>query len=98
MKSGSARAKAADVDGVASLGLVKVLTDPRTSVAHCLEAILIAELADNDAWQLLIQLARKMGMDDMSRDFMGALQEEEVHLAHIRQWFKESVLEDAGVS
>jgi hypothetical protein len=29
---------------------------------------------------------------------MKALQEEEVHLAHIRQWFKGSVLEDAGVS
>jgi hypothetical protein len=39
-----------------------------------------------------------MSMDDMSRDFMGAAQEEEVHLAHSRQWFKESVLEDAGVS
>jgi ferritin-like protein len=94
----TAQTPSADVDGVASLGLVKVLTDPRTSVAHCLEAILIAELADNDAWQLLIQLTGKMGMDDMSRDFMKALQEEEVHLAHIRQWFKESVLEDAGVS
>jgi hypothetical protein len=88
----------ADVDGMASLGLMQVLTDPRTSLSHCLEAILIAELADNDAWQLLIQLAAKMGMDDMARDFETALQEEDVHLAHIRQWFKESVLDDAAVA
>lgn len=94
----TAQTPSADVDGVASLGLAQVLTDPRTSVSHCLEAILIAELADNDAWQMLIQLTRKMGMDDMAQDFLGALQEEEIHLVHIRQWFKESVLEDAGVS
>ena len=55
----------ADVDGVASMGLIQVLTDPRTSVAQCLEAILIAELADNDGWQMLILFAEKMGMDDM---------------------------------
>jgi rubrerythrin len=88
----------ADVDGMASIGLVQVLTDPRTSVAHCLEAILIAELADNDAWQLLITLAEKMGMDDMARDFQNALREEDEHLAHIRQWFKQMVMEDAAVT
>jgi rubrerythrin len=88
----------ADADGVAAMGLMQVLTSPRTSVSHCLEAILIAELADNDAWQLLIQLATKMGMEDMARDFTTALQEEDVHLTHIRQWFKESVLDDAAVA
>ena len=79
-------------------GLVQVLTDPRTSVAHCLEAILIAELADNDAWQLLIVLAGKMGMEDMARDFQKALREEDKHLTHIRQWLKEMVMEDAAVA
>lgn len=88
----------ADVDGMASMGLIQVLTDPRTSVPQCLEAMLIAELADNDAWQMLIQLAEKMGMDDMAQDFRNAWQEEEVHLAHIRQWFKQAVLEDAAVA
>jgi rubrerythrin len=94
----TAQTPSADVDGVASLGLIQVLTDPRTSIAHCLEAMLIAELADNDAWQLLIMLAEKMGMDDMARDFQNALREEDEHLAHIRQWFKEMVMEDAAVT
>ncbi|SES72412.1 Ferritin-like domain-containing protein [Nitrosospira multiformis] len=93
----TAQTPSADVDGMASIGLVQVLTDPRTSVAHCLEAILIAELADNDAWQLLIMLTEKMGMDDMARDFQNALREEDEHLAHIRQWFKQMVMEDAAV-
>jgi rubrerythrin len=94
----TAQTPSADVDGMASIGLVQVLTDPRTSVAHCLEAMLIAELADNDAWQLLIMLTQKMGMDDMARDFQNALREEDEHLAHIRQWFKEMVMEDAAVA
>ncbi len=94
----TAQTPSADVDGVASAGLVQVLTDPRTSVAHCLEAILIAELADNDAWQLLIVLAGKMGMEDMARDFQKALREEDKHLTHIRQWLKEMVMEDAAVA
>jgi rubrerythrin len=94
----TAQTPSADVDGMASIGLVQVLTDPRTSVAHCLEAILIAELADNDAWQLLIALTEKMGMDDMVRDFQHALREEDEHLAHIRQWFKQMVMEDAAVA
>jgi hypothetical protein len=87
----------ADVDGVASLGLIQVLTDPRTSIAQCMEAILIAELADNDAWQMLILFAEKMGMSDMARDFGVALNEEQNHLMHIRQWYKELVLTDASV-
>jgi len=94
----TAQTPSADVDGMASIGLVQVLTDPRTSVAHCLEAMLIAELTDNDAWQLLIMLAEKMGMDDMAQDFQNALREEDEHLAHIRQWFKEMVMEDAAVA
>ncbi|SFN23809.1 KGG domain-containing protein, partial [Nitrosomonas communis] len=53
-----------------------------------------AELADNDGWRMLIMLAEKMGMEDMARDFQQALREEDEHLAHIRQWFKESVLKD----
>lgn len=94
----TAQTPSADADGMASMGLVQVLTDPRTSVAHGMEAILIAELADNDAWQLLIQLSTKMGMDDMARDFGEALREEDNHLAHIRQWYKRLILEDAGVN
>jgi hypothetical protein len=79
------------------MGLIQVLTDPRTSVAQCLEAILVAELADNDAWQMLILFAEKMGMDEMARDFGVALSEEDIHLMQIRQWYQRMVFEDASV-
>jgi rubrerythrin len=94
----TAQTPSADVDGMASFGLMQVLTDSRTSLSHCLEAILIAELADNDAWQLLIEFAVKMGMEDMARDFEGALQEEDVHLVQIREWYRQTILEDGAVA
>jgi hypothetical protein len=93
----TAQTPCADADGVAGMGLIQVLTDPRTSVAQCLEAILIGELTDNAAWSLLIEFAEKMGLDDMARDFEVALRHEENHLIHVRQWHKEMVLQDAGI-
>ena len=47
----------ADVNAVASSGLMQVLTEPRTSVTQSLHAIHIAELADHDGWVLLIKVA-----------------------------------------
>lgn len=85
----------ADVDGVASMGLLQVLTDPRTSVIHSLHAIQIAELADNDGWALLIDLAERMGQDDMAKDFSRALAQEAVHLETIRGWTAAEVLDEA---
>ncbi len=93
----TAQTPCADADGVAGMGLVQVLTDPRTSVAQCLEAMLIGELTDNAAWGLLIEFAEKMGLDDMARDFEVALRHEENHLMHVRRWYKEMVLQDAGI-
>jgi rubrerythrin len=87
----------ADVAGMAALGLMQILTDPRTSVEQCLEAVLTAELTDNAAWELLIELAAKMGQEDMARDFQGALRHEENHLMHVRQWFRDLTVSDAGV-
>src|SRR5688572_19312817 len=58
----------ADTNGVASIGLMQIITDPRMSIAQSLHAIHIAELADNDGWQLLITLAREMGQDDMAAE------------------------------
>ena len=45
-------------------------------------------IADNDAWQMLILFAEKMGMDEMARDFGVALSEEDIHLMHVRQWYQ----------
>jgi rubrerythrin len=88
----------ADVTGVASEGLLKVLADPRTTLTQCLDAILIAELADNDAWNMLAGLAEKMGQDELAGQFRGALEEEEEHLELVRGWLQASLEGQAGVA
>jgi bacterioferritin (cytochrome b1) len=82
----TAQTPCADVTGVASAGLMQVITDPKTTIAQSLSAVLIAELTDNAAWEDLIALARKMGHDDMAAQFEEALQHEEEHLASVRKW------------
>jgi len=87
---------AADVAGVASEGLVKVITDPRSSLAESMEAILIAELADHDGWEMLIGLTDILGQDELTSRFKGALKEEDEHLHWVRQWLSNYVTEQAG--
>jgi rubrerythrin len=82
----------ADVAGVASLGILQVLTDPRTSVTQCLQAMLTAELTDNDGWQLLIELTDNLGYRDMAAEFQRALEHEEEHLKNVRGWLTGKVL------
>ena len=83
--------------GVASMGIMQVLTDPRSSMAQCLQAMLIAELTDNDGWRLLIQLADNLGQDEMKAEFETALANEEEHLINVRTWLQECVLDSAQV-
>jgi hypothetical protein len=85
----------ADTVQVASLGLLQVLTDPRTSVPQCLQAILTAELTDNDGWQLLVNLAEELGHAELAAEFQTALAGEETHLASVRGWLEEHVLAQA---
>jgi hypothetical protein len=82
----------ADVTALASMGVQKVVADPRTTVSQCLEALLTAELTDNAGWELLVKLTEEMGLDDISTRFRGALQEEEVHLREVREWVERGVL------
>ncbi len=77
------------------MGLLQVVADPRTSLLHSLHALHIAELADNDGWILLIQLAGSMGQDDMVRAFRSALDEEAEHLESVRRWMTNGVLAEA---
>ena len=87
----------ADVAGVTSMGILQVLTDPRSSLAQCLQAMLTAELTDNDGWQLLIKLADNLGYDDLKAEFETALEHEEEHLLNVRNWLSECVLDSAQV-
>jgi rubrerythrin len=92
----TAQTPEADINGMASQGLMQVLTDPRTSVAQCLHAVHIAELTDRDGWELLIKLADEMGQTDMADRFRSSLAEEERHLETVRHIMAQTVLEEAG--
>jgi rubrerythrin len=87
----------ADITSTAASGLVQVLTDPRTTLTQALEAILIAELADNDGWRTLVSLAEGFGKKELARRFEEALVEEENHLAHVRAWLAQALMGQAGV-
>jgi bacterioferritin (cytochrome b1) len=85
----------ADVAAVASLGILQVVTDPRTSVTQCLQAMLTAELTDNDGWRMLIDLTGTLGFAGMAAEFQTALENEEEHLESVRGWLSEKVMEKA---
>lgn len=82
----TAQTPCANVIATASLGLLQVLTDPRTTFAQCLTAILTAELTDNAGWELLISLADQSGENEIADRFRAALVDEEQHLVTVRAW------------
>lgn len=82
----TAMTPAADVVGVASMGLYQVVTDPRTTLPQSLEAILVAELTDADSWRRLIEVAEAFGQRDMARAFRTAEAAEQQHVALVRKW------------
>jgi rubrerythrin len=87
----------ADVAAVASAGLVQALADPRTTLNEGLKVILIAELADNDGWQTLIDLASRLGQDELAAQFQAAADEEDQHLNLVRSWVSIAIQGDAGL-
>lgn len=86
----------ADVSGVAASGILKVLNDPRTSVPQCLEMLLTLEMTDNAAWEMLIKLADDLGLKEVSEQFQRALDQEKEHLATVRSWYEEMMMQEAG--
>jgi rubrerythrin len=87
----------ADIAGVASSGVLLVLTDSRTTLNEALKAILIAELADNDGWHLLADVAERLGQGELASQFQRALDEEEEHLARVRTWIARAIEGEVGV-
>lgn len=82
----TAQTPCAAVIATASMGLIQVVTDPRTTFAQSLNAMLTAELTDNAGWELLITMAQDAGENDMAERFQAALADEERHLATVRAW------------
>lgn len=82
----TAQTPSADVIGTASMGIMQVLTDPRTTLAQSLNALLTAELTDNAGWEMLAELAQQSGHDELSASCLDALAQEEQHLMIVRNW------------
>lgn len=86
----------ADVSGVVALGYSRALNDPRTTVSQCLDLLLELELADNAAWEMLVVLARDMGMDDMAKKFHRAEEQEDRHKQKLYAWCSAATGAEAG--
>lgn len=79
---------AANVSGVAAQGFLQVITDPRTTLPQCLEAMLSLELTDSTCWEHLIEAAGKANMDAVTENFRQAAQTEKEHVQIIEKWLK----------
>jgi rubrerythrin len=86
----------ADAIGVASTGLLQVVSDPRTSLTQSLQAVLAAELIDREGWELAITMADELGERDMITRFRDALKEEDEHLLSVRRWYVSLSLAASG--
>jgi hypothetical protein len=76
----------ADLQATLSKGVLDVIVDPRTDLVQSLEAILIAELADNEAWESLVVLTQAAGEATLADGFVVAAAEEAEHLESVRLW------------
>lgn len=92
----TAQTPSADVAATATLGVLQVITDPRTTLAQCLNAALIAELTDTASWELLSDLAVKAGQGELADRFTEAMAAEEQHLIAVRAWLRALTVDAAG--
>lgn len=88
----TAQTPCADLAGVEALGLIQVVTDPRTTLAQSLHALLVAELSDNAGWEMLIALADENQQPALSAEFTHAMKQEREHLQMVNRWYQEAVL------
>lgn len=86
----------ADVTAVEAKGLLAVLSDARTTLDQALHAVLIAELADNDGWDMLIDLTHGFGHSGIAQKFRDAKRHEEEHLRDVRRWLEAWTRAEAG--
>jgi hypothetical protein len=71
---------------VISAGLPQVLSDPRTNLLQSLEAIVVAELVDNECWAALASLAQQGGYEELAEECQRAIENERDHLHNVRTW------------
>lgn len=76
----------ADVAAEAGKGILAVVADPRVDLRQSMEAVLNAELMDNEAWENLIDLSVALDQPQLAERFEEALEEEREHLEKLRHW------------
>jgi hypothetical protein len=89
---------AADVAAVEAMGLAQVIADPRTTLAQSIHAIFTAELADQESWAMLIDLARALGKEEMAARFERALENETEHVQCVRAWLQSHIKVEPGTA
>lgn len=80
----TAQTPCADVSGVLGMGPMQVITDPRTNIEQCMNALLTIELTDNAAWELLIELCEAAGHDAIAQRFRHCKAQEDDHLVKVK--------------
>ncbi|MGK4000553.1 ferritin-like domain-containing protein [Sorangium sp. So ce1024] len=85
----------ANMIGLASAGVLAVAVEPRISFGQSLQALLVAELTDNDGWRMLIDLATAYGQDELAAELRAAEQHEARHLELVRVWLSNKLALDA---
>lgn len=88
----------ADVAGVLSHGVLQIVVDPRTTIPQTLQAMLTAELVDNDGWQMLQDLAAELGQDGLEEQCRNAFEQEQEHLDKVREWLTAVTMDEASGS
>jgi rubrerythrin len=76
----------ANLHATMTAGIVAVTVDPRTSLVQCLEAALLAELADKEGWLTLFQLMTSAEQTNTLEYVKRAVEVEDDHLQLVRLW------------
>lgn len=92
----TAQTPAADVGALACAGIVQVVTDSRTSLAQCLDAMLMAELAGGVAWDVLAELAALLRQPELAEACGLAHARKTAHAATVRAWLTAYLWHDAN--
>lgn len=74
------------LENVAENGWIKVLDDSSSTFEQCLHIIHLAELGDNDSWELLVELAELNQLTEIAEQFRNCLAQEEGHILNVRNW------------
>jgi len=86
----------ANIQTVASRGIGDILVDPRTSLVECLDAIMVAELADHESWAQLVPIVAALGHKDIEARMREAERTEVEHMTKVRGWLAAAAKVAAG--